>query len=1025
MILLRRLRVHALKHLRDVDIWFPRHGSVLIEGHNESGKSTLFEAIYFALYGAPLVGEDGSPSLASLIPHGEDSALVGLTLLAGDTELEIRRELKLGAGKRQKHDARLVVRRPGDKLEALNTVAAVNARILQEVHGLDGNALRNSCLMEQQALDRIEALSRDAREDAIARLLGLDVLRRAAKDLQPVRADETRLGDLRARLEVAQSQRAAQDATLRETESAARWRAADVLRELHARDRLLAAQSVVETESTLDTSREERLRRRVDSARRAEALLARVDEAGRELAMGREASEKAAALAFRLATFEEQIRDRLPAVETRLAALARLQPALVAANQRLAQLSIAAQLTQEESTARGAVAEARQRAGEAEQEATTAQSIAARAEARDSLERWLRIAEGSGPSEVQAHIDKIWAEFNARQRSQAAAREQVRTWQVLALLASGGSIVMLLLGATSHLLWLASVAAAIGAALFVMLWRRARARFVSLASDVERLQHALHVAVPDQAGSRERAAMEAALARAALDVPHNAASGRQILEQLGHDLPPAAEAHNRADKSAVRLQERQSQLRLAELDLERARQARIAAGVPDDAIQASIDQEQMAAEATQATVRDELAAMGIAPGIEAVSAARGAAEVELRGLREREAEHEQLMVDERQASQIADELRVRWATLLSSLATEASSQDIVVQELPDIAGATIEALQQEHAVLASAVRAWLADLDAAGAQAELAALAVRREGQDERARSAQEEAARRTQRLRELLTEQGILYMGGETLQDLGARWPLLAEVAAADVEELHARADKAHVDAEYARRSAAAMAERHHLDAAMVAALDEASCQQAVDEAERDLRRRRIAAELADEAFARIVRRVLPETKVHMRAVLPELTAGRYRDVQLLHDDVRSADVRIRVWDQLAGRYVAKNLFSGGTRDQCSLALRLAFALATLPKELGAIPGFIFLDEPLSSFDAERSRALVHILTQGTIARHFAQVFLISHSRSFDSGSFAYRLRMSGGRVTESTLPHEEEAQHLWAAEAAISQAP
>jgi hypothetical protein len=69
--------------------------------------------------------------------------------------------------------------------------------------------------------------------------------------------------------------------------------------------------------------------------------------------------------------------------------------------------------------------------------------------------------------------------------------------------------------------------------------------------------------------------------------------------------------------------------------------------------------------------------------------------------------------------------------------------------------------------------------------------------------------------------------------------------------------------------------------------------------------------------------------------------------------------DYRIRVWDPAAGRYVAKNIFSGGTRDQCSLALRLAFALATLPQELGVAPGFIFLDELLSTFDSFVPRLL------------------------------------------------------------------
>jgi exonuclease SbcC len=166
----------------------------------------------------------------------------------------------------------------------------------------------------------------------------------------------------------------------------------------------------------------------------------------------------------------------------------------------------------------------------------------------------------------------------------------------------------------------------------------------------------------------------------------------------------------------------------------------------------------------------------------------------------------------------------------------------------------------------------------------------------------------------------------------------------------------------------------------------------------------------------------VLPETEMHMRALLPELTDGRYRDAKLLDDEEASARLSIRIWDEHAGRWVGKHLFSGGTRDQCSLALRLAFALATLPKELGAMPGFIFLDEPLSSFDDRRSQALVDVLTRGSIGRQFPQVFLISHSQSFDPGAFTCALRMAGGRVATSTLPDEREAHALWQTETSTS---
>src|SRR3954464_3219680 len=124
------------------------------------------------------------------------------------------------------------------------------------------------------------------------------------------------------------------------------------------------------------------------------------------------------------------------------------------------------------------------------------------------------------------------------------------------------------------------------------------------------------------------------------------------------------------------------------------------------------------------------------------------------------------------------------------------------------------------------------------------------------------------------------------------------------------------------------------------------------------------------------------------MRLLIPLLTLDRYRDCQI------TDDYRLEIWDESAGRYVAKSIFSGGTKDQFSLGLRLAFALATLPQELGTTPGFIFLDEPLSSFDIRRTRALVDLITgDGLIARSFAQVVVISHSSTVDARQFPFHL--------------------------------
>jgi exonuclease SbcC len=164
----------------------------------------------------------------------------------------------------------------------------------------------------------------------------------------------------------------------------------------------------------------------------------------------------------------------------------------------------------------------------------------------------------------------------------------------------------------------------------------------------------------------------------------------------------------------------------------------------------------------------------------------------------------------------------------------------------------------------------------------------------------------------------------------------------------------------------------------------------------------RKQANEIVLRARKRIVQKVLPATMDYMRRILPQLTRDRYHDAELDPETYK-----IRVWDERAGQSGAwkeKNIFSGGTKDQFSLALRLAFALATLPQERGASPGFIFLDEPLGSFDEERAAALMYLLTEGEIGHAFDQIFLISHVR-VPENKFTHKLRLENGVVVENSL--------------------
>lgn len=180
------------------------------------------------------------------------------------------------------------------------------------------------------------------------------------------------------------------------------------------------------------------------------------------------------------------------------------------------------------------------------------------------------------------------------------------------------------------------------------------------------------------------------------------------------------------------------------------------------------------------------------------------------------------------------------------------------------------------------------------------------------------------------------------------------------------------------------------------------------LDEEERELAKRehhqavrRQSGDIVHKTRKAIIASVMPLTLHNMNRLLPLLTDNRYREAKW--DDTQNA---ISVYDERSRDFQAKKVFSGGARDQISLTLRLAFALATLPGEHSVRPGWLFLDEPLSSFDKLRTRALVDLLTKGLIRREFDQIFLVSHSESFDPTLFDYRLRMEDGRVAECTLP-------------------
>jgi DNA repair exonuclease SbcCD ATPase subunit len=262
-------------------------------------------------------------------------------------------------------------------------------------------------------------------------------------------------------------------------------------------------------------------------------------------------------------------------------------------------------------------------------------------------------------------------------------------------------------------------------------------------------------------------------------------------------------------------------------------------------------------------------------------------------------------------------------------------------------------------------------------------------------------------RIEVMLTQHGRSMPKAYTLSGVSAVWPLLKEYTVEkrpQLLELHASLEKGLNDLEQQELSLSKQLQTGN------AKLDLVQARQQMEQQERSYQTRKRGNQLIKAVDERLLQKVLPRTERYMQRILPLLTGGRYHDVEFLVEPeegtISGGPFNIQVWDSAAGEYVSKGALSAGTSDLISLALRLAFAIATLPRELNTAPGFVLLDEPLSSFDRGRARALVDVVNGEVLSQHFEQIVLISHSGAFDPTMFPYHIYMENGLVLESNLP-------------------
>ncbi len=1021
MILLDRISIRHFKALRAVDLVLPPQASVLIEGWNESGKSSLFEAIFFALYGKTLVSEGKNDSA---IAYNEKKATVTLAVRIDETLLTITRTLR----RDQAALAEVVVSGDGRGTERVTGTSAVNLRILQEMNNLAPDALLNSCFVEQKKLDKLEELSGNQRAEALATLLNLARLDDIQKRLRPTREDEraaeraqellacadldAQLPALQARLagaarraalatlaqacadlDAAVMHEAALTAERTQLDAAATQLAADhmqsaalaagaaPLAEVRAHARQIAQLHDTRARLTDEIAQAEAdqatlpvLRARLDALRAIADLFAAHDGLAERQRADQAQMQALAATVRDLA----QAREDVAYYDTQLAALAQGEPALVAAH-------------------------------------AAAQARYAAAVERDALERWL------GSSDATSRLREIGEQRAAAEKArdgQAAAMQRHTTLQRGAahqrlLRGTLAGVVMVLgleLVLTGHL-W---GALCLLSALALAAWAYpAHAAYIAAAATLQAQQQTLRgaedaanrllaqeqIMADPQYGARRRDEAARDLRAQGLLVPADDAAARQRLAALPADATPLPELQAAQATARAQLDGAHQARDLAEHQHAEAqrRLATIAAtaGLPapaDDTLAAK----QTTLAQTQAQHTRELAALAaeIACQCQAIPVPvdRDAVQVASGGI----AQRIQSLTD---AAAHASERQHRLAALSDQLQAATMAAEAAWQRfsaaVPDLARPRPDLAEAALAAVTAAYQQRMAQVDAVGVRQRLDHAHVR-QGEIKRAL---DEQAGRIAALRDdiahLAAAQGIQADPIPTalraaLPELAVLTPEEAASAAQQVRELE-------IQIASARQRRMEMAAELGIPPEP---LDRATCAEEADRLARDLRVREVAVHIAKTTRNHMIQKVLPQTTNNMRLLLPLLTMDRYRDCAI------TDDFKVQVYDEAAGRMVAKNIFSGGARDQFSLALRLSFALATLPEHLGTTPGFIFLDEPLSSFDRPRSAALVHLLTEGVISRNFRQIFVISHNLMFDRNAFTHHLRLEYGAVVESTLP-------------------
>ncbi|MBS3773048.1 MAG: SMC family ATPase, partial [Candidatus Thermoplasmatota archaeon] len=218
---LRSIVLHNYRAFQHTELDVPE-GITAIIGNNGTGKSTIIEAVGWALYGSR-VARTNKENIKRQDAPPNDECYVTLTFALGDDEYEITRIM---TGSSLSTDATV-------KVNGLVSASSASGatELIEKKLGMDHDAFFTSLVARQKEINALSSKTPGERKRSMLRMLGIDAIEEAVKQVrqdkrdkhQQVEAMQSALKDLDDLKEKRQEHRQAKkdlDSRLKETRSA-------------------------------------------------------------------------------------------------------------------------------------------------------------------------------------------------------------------------------------------------------------------------------------------------------------------------------------------------------------------------------------------------------------------------------------------------------------------------------------------------------------------------------------------------------------------------------------------------------------------------------------------------------------------------------------------------------------------------------------------------------------------------------------------------------------------------------------